>query len=378
MPARHGAHANHSSMKAGTSFLLPILKGLGYYVASFGKVGNGGDSLTGVDYDSRAARGMSGRVVKHFAGQQIDGPICLLVGDRRPHAFWSKKSIYDPDEITLPPYLIDTPETREHWARYITDITGMDEELGRILEFSKERFWDDFIFLFTSDHGGQWHKGKWTLYDSGARIPLIVRWPDRIKAGVRTEAMVSWVDLIPTLIDLAGGKVPDDIDGRSFGRVLLGESGKHRDKIFTTHTGDNAMNIFPVRSVRIGRYKFIHNLRPDAWFTNHPDRLRQDGSAGFWDSWDEAAKKDPKAAEILRRYYTRPEFELFDLNADPLEESNLAYDAKHSKRLKEMRAALVEWAKSQGDDLQPHREPYPRSQTIPEVADPALTRRKAK
>ena len=78
------------------------------------------------------------------------------------------------------------------------------------------------------------------------RIPLVAYWPGHIEAGVRTDAMVSWVDILPTLIDMAGGKSSDDIDGKSFAPVLLGKTKTHRDKIFTTHTGDGVMNIFPI------------------------------------------------------------------------------------------------------------------------------------
>ncbi|MEM1294673.1 MAG: sulfatase, partial [Verrucomicrobiota bacterium] len=306
MPARHGAHPNHSQPKPGTQFLLPILKEMGYYIASFGKVAHARNKMEGVDYRSPAPREMSTNVEKHFAETNVDQPICLLVGDRRPHVSWTTEKTYDPSQVHLPPYFIDTPETRDHWARYLSDITGMDEEMGRVYEFAQKRFGDDFIFLFTSDHGGQWHMGKWTLYDAGTRIPLIVRWPNHIDQGVRTNAMVSWVDLIPTLIDLAGGKPSRDIDGISFAPVLTGKTNDHRDKIFTTHTGDGAMNIFPIRSVRVGNLKYIHNLQPDAWFTNHSDRHRKDGAGAFWDSWDAAAESDPEAQAVLGAYYTRP------------------------------------------------------------------------
>lgn len=367
MPARHGAHPNHSQVKPGTKFLPPILKAMGYHIASFGKVAHGNKDFAGLDFNSRRRTDMSKEVVKHFDATQIDGPICLLVGDRRPHVPWTEKMKYDPKNVTLPLFFIDTRETREHWARYLTDIEGMDEEMGRVLEFAKEKFGDNFIFLFTSDHGGQWPFGKWNLYDYGTRIPLVAYWPGHIEAGVRTDAMVSWVDILPTLIDMAGGKSPDDIDGKSFAPVLLGTTKTHRDKIFTTHTGDGVMNIFPIRSVRIGKYKYIHNLRPDAYHTNHSDRNRTDGRGAYWDSWDEVAKTDPKAAAIIKSYYTRPEFEFFDLDKDPLELDNLASDPKYKRELNKLRAELKAWTSAQGDELLPHKDPYLTSEPLPDL-----------
>ncbi|MGB7347498.1 MAG: sulfatase [Pirellulaceae bacterium] len=367
MPARHGAHANHTKPKPGTKFLVPILKSMGYRVVSFGKVAHGRGTFPGADFNSLKPRDMHQDVAKHFAANPIDGPVCVMVGDRRPHVSWTKEMDYDPNRLTLPSWLIDTPETRQHWARYYTDITGMDAEMNRIWDFAKQNLGDDFIFVFTSDHGGQWPRGKWNLYDSGTRIPLIVSWPGHIQSGVRSNAMVSWVDIIPTLIDLAGGQVPKTVDGRSFANVLSGESQTHRDKIFTTHTGDGKMNIFPIRSVRIGPYKFIHNLRPGAYHTNHSDRLRKDGAGAYWDSWDEAAKTNPKAAEIIGQYYTRSEFELFDLDGDPHELVNLADRPEHKTTLDMMKKEIATWAISQEDDLKPHQEPYPVSKPLPEL-----------
>ncbi len=367
MPARHGAHPNHSQVKPGTKFLPPILQAMGYHVASFGKVSHGRGGFDGCDFNSPLPRDMSKSVVKYFNENKIDKPICLLVGDRRPHVSWTKESTYDSSKLTLPSHFIDTPETSEHWARYLTDITGMDEEMGRIYDFAREKFGDNFIFLFTSDHGGQWPFGKWNLYDSGTRVPMVACWPGHTPAGRRTDAMTSWVDILPTLIDLAGGNVPSDIDGKSFAGVLRGETDSHRDRIFTTHTGDGVMNIFPMRSVRVGNFKYIRNLRPDAWHTNHSDRHRKDGAGAYWDSWDAAAKSDPQAAAIVKSYYTRPAEEFFDLEADPFELNNLVGDPKFATTIKELKLELSTWTTSQGDDLLPHRDPYPASEPLPVI-----------
>ena len=367
MPARHGAHPNHSQVKPGTKFLLPSLKAEGYTIASFGKVAHGRKEVPGADFLSPAPVEMSKNVDRWFADTEIEGPVCLLVGDRRPHVAWSKESIYDPEQIELPSYLVDTPETRDHWARYLTDITGMDEEMGRIYAIAQREFGNDFLFLFTSDHGGQWPRGKWNLYETGTRIPMIAAWEGCIAPGQRTSAQVSWVDIIPTLMDAAGVSVPSDIDGLSFLDVLEGRARSHRDRIFTTHTGDGAMNIFPIRAVRIGKYKYIHNLTPNAYFTNHSDRLRKDGAGAFWDSWDMAAKKNPKAAALIRSYYTREEFELFDLEADPMEYDNLARNPEYRDLMDRLRRELAAWTESQGDDLQPHRAPYPTSGPLPDL-----------
>ncbi len=376
MPARHGAHPNHSQMKPGTNELTGTLKEMGYQIASFGKVQHGRRTFEGCDHLYRDPENMSRDLKALFeSGKLSEGPLCLMVGDRRPHVPWIEESIYDPDEITLPSTFIDTKETREHWARYLSDITHMDTEMGRVLELVRENIGDDFICVFTSDHGGQWPFGKWNLYDSGTRVPLIVSWPGQISGGLRTDAMVNWVDIIPTLIDLAGGDLPEDLDGKSFADVLHGKTDTHRDKIFTTHTGDTQYNIYPMRSVRIGSYKYIHNLLPEAIHTNHSDILRNDGRGAYWDSWDKAARKDSRAAAIVASYFTRPEFELFDLEDDPHERSNLAYKAEYQSKLKELQAELSSWTKTQGDELKSHREPYLKTDSYQKIRDQVIASR---
>ncbi len=368
MPARHGAHANHTFVKEGTRWLPPILKELGYTIASFGKVQHGRRNFDGVEFHFKEDENMSADLEKLIkSGDLGDGPVCLMVGDRRPHVPWIKDYIYDPDKVTLPVTFVDTPETRRHWARYLTDITHMDAEMGRVLDLVEEAFGNDYICMFSSDHGGQWPLGKWNLYDSGARVPLLVSWPGRIPAGERTNAMVSWVDLLPTLIDLAGGKVPPDIDGKSFAGVLLGKTDRHRDKIFTTHTGDTKFNIYPIRSVREGKFKYIHNLCPDAWHSNHSDLLQKDGAGAYWSEWYAAAEVDPVAAAKVKAYHVRPEFQLFDLEKDPQELNNLADNPEYREVVAKLRADLNQWTTSQGDDLKPHRDPYPLSEPLPDL-----------
>lgn len=370
MPARHGAHPNHSKPKDGTKFLPPLLKQAGYAIASFGKVAHGSRDFAGCDHLSKPAMGMSQPIAKWFAKTEADGPICLMVGDRRPHVTWTPENIYDPNKITLPHYLIDTPATREHWCRYMTDITGMDAEMGIIYEMAKKRFGDNFVFLFTSDHGGQWPFAKWNLYDIGIRVPLVAVWPGHIKAGVRSNAMVSWVDILPTLIDIGGADVPSTIDGRSFQSVLVGDAIDHRDRIYTTHTGDGPMNIFPIRSVRTKGTKYIWNLLPDAYHTNHSNFLRRDGAGFFWHSWERKAKTDAEAQATIDAYYLRPPVEVFDVEADPQERTNLANNPAYAEVAQQLRADLEDWVASQGDDLQPHQAPYPNDQPLPPNPQP--------
>ena len=372
MPARNGAEGNHVRPRPETQIMVKQLKLAGYEVLAFGKVAHGNyGMMAGFDAIYPKKTGLAENVERILAERTSKKPLCLIVGDRRPHVPWTPEMVYDPMEVTLPAHFVDTPETREHWARYLTDITGMDDEMRRVDVAAERRFGNrNYLFIYTADHGGQWPFGKWNLYDSGINVPMLVRWPGKVKPGTRTDAMVSWIDIFPTLLDLVGGDIPPDIDGKSFADVLQGERTEHRDVIYTTHTGDKIMNVYPIRSVRTKRFKYIRNTHSDSYHSNHSDILRKDGAGAYWDSWDEAAKNDPRAAGVITKYYQRPAVEFFDLEKDPQELVNLAGNPEYKAQIAKMSAMLDDWMKVQGDTVRLDHETYPLSGPTPYEINP--------
>ena len=207
-------------------------------------------------------------------------------------------------------------------------------------------------------------------------MPLIVSWPGVVKPKTRTKAMVSWVDILPTLIEVAGGKAPTGIDGRSFLPVLRGQTSKHRERIFTTHSGDGNMNVYPMRSVRTEKWKYILNLHPEYKYTTHIDRNADGDTNSYWKSWEAAAPADRRATAILNRYHERPAEELYDLGSDPDELHNLAGQPATTKTQSELRGELDEWMKSQGDKGTVFGKPRllsdPEEMETPQIAGKAL------
>ncbi|MEK0450374.1 MAG: hypothetical protein RL088_2642 [Verrucomicrobiota bacterium] len=161
--------------------------------------------------------------------------------------------------------------------------------------------------------------------------------------------MVCWPDLLPTFIELAGGEVPAGIDGKSFAGILRGTATAHRDRVFTTHSGDGDFNVYPIRSVRSREWKYIRNLHPEFQHHTHISRSAGPGGYAYWKTWLEVAERDPAAAAIVKRSIQHPAEELYDLAADPFELRNLAAEPQHAARLAEMRADLDAWMKQQGD-----------------------------
>ncbi len=348
MPARSGAEANHTYKRAGIQSLPAVLREMGYQTAAFGKVAHGPDkdqhSFEVFDKKDDIA------VVRKFM-QERDAarPLLLFVGTNEPHRPWPDLQGYDPLQVKLPPTFVDTPITREMRARYYTDVTKADMMLGQVYELVKEKLGDNVLFIYTSDHGAQWPFSKWNLYDAGIRVPFIAAWPGVIKPGSGSNAMMQWIDLFPTLIEVAGGKVPAGLDGRSFAPVLRGKANKFRDEIFTTHSGDGAMNVYPIRSVRTREWKYLLNLNPELAHTTHVDKAKDGDGWKYFASWYERAQTDPQAAAVIKRYYQRPKEELYDLRSDPHELRNLAGETKQAKRLVNMRAQLETWMNAQND-----------------------------
>jgi N-sulfoglucosamine sulfohydrolase len=357
MPARNGARGNHTLPPEGTHYLIQDLRAAGYEVAAFGKIAHYGKTaaeLAGFDVADLAQNyaPLKRNVTQYLQQRTADKPLCLFVGISNPHVPWPAESSFDPDALVLPPSHLDTPETRRQRAAYCEEIRELDVWLGELRALAAEHLGEEVLFVHTSDHGSQWPFGKWTLYDYGTRVPLVVAWPGVIEPGSQTAAMVSWIDLLPTLLEAAGGTAPEGIDGRSFAAVLRGEADEHRDRIFTTHSRDVRMNVYPSRSVRTREWKLIHNLRPQFAFTSHLDLLRRPESCAYWTEWVQLAdENDPRAKAVVDRYYRRPEFELYHVAEDKWEMTNLAGDPQHADHLERLQQELADWRKSQEDTV---------------------------
>jgi len=355
-PVRNGAYPNHSKVYPGTKSVVHHLKALGYRVGLVGKKHFGPP-------DSFPFETVAARQIREFLRRDPKQPFCLLYCSHSPHLPWKAgdASAYDPDKLTLPPYLVDTPETRAALCKYYAEITDFDREVGECMKHVADAgAQDDTLFIYTSEQGAQFPHGKWTCYDVGLRTALVIRWPRRVKAGSTTDAMVQYVDVVPTLIEAAGGDpaaidtgCPDakgkrGFDGTSFLGVLLGKNRAHRDLVYGVHTTRGIIagsECYPVRSVRSDRYKYIRNLNHETAFHN----TLIAGEKTYWPSWLRKAKTDPAAARLVEMYQRRPAEEFYDLATDPWELENLADDPAQADRKAALSKELDAWMAQQGD-----------------------------
>lgn len=367
-PQRHGAMRNHTACRGDLTALPTRMRRLGYRTALAGKKHASPDAL--FDFEKAGgftprrpeqprkyrSEGLDVEAAERFMEKSLeerpDEPLFIVLGDPSPHVTWEKRRRFDPERLTLPPYFVDTPMTRRALANYYQDIETLDGRVGRIMG-AMERLGiaDDALFIYTTDHGSEWYRSKWTLYDAGIRVPFIARWPGRIEAGSVSNAMVSFVDMLPTFMEIAGGEPDADLDGASFLEALLGRRQGFREKIYATHTGDGKMNATPQRCVRDGRHKYLLNLNPGRAFTSHFTEVEglEESHGDIWKTWVEKAKTDAGAAALVEKATRRPKEELYDLEADPFELNNLADLPEHQKRLETMRADLQAWMDETAD-----------------------------
>lgn len=372
LPNRNGSHANNvkgypvSEVKPGIKTLPAYLKEAGYKVAHAGKKHFGPLSAFAFEYIANSEVREPGYenkpglftdlntevVDKWLSQQKKNTPFCLYVADNSPHVIWPEKPTYDAKDMDVPPNAIGTDEYKKMRARYYTDVTKMDKNLGIVLNaLKKYGFSENTIVIFVSDQGAQFPFAKWTLYDAGVHTPLIIKWPKTIKPG-KTDAVVSHIDMLPTILDIAGVKVPDDLDGASYLPVLKGQKATHASEVFLTHSQDGLMNITPMRGIRTSQYKYILNLSPQYAFHTHIDGARDhDGGASYWIEWEKLARTDMAAQALTDRYYTRPKEELYDVANDPFELHNLAFNPDYADVMKDMRTKLEQYRKQQQDTI---------------------------
>ena len=349
-PVKSGAYPNHSKVKQGTKSLVHYLKALGYRVGLSGKRHFGPPGSFPFEQLSNK---VNPSAIREFVNRDQNQPFCLVVTSDSPHVPWTSgdSSQYNPSKLTVPPYLVDTKEMRLSLTRYYGEITDLDREVGLCMKILKNaQQVKSTAMIFTTEQGAQYPGCKWTCYENGLSVGFIVRWPGVVKPGSVTDAMIHYVDVVPTLIQMAGGSPIDGLDGRSFLGVLQGKTIHHNTVTYGVHTQMNAIGSPPtgyaVRSVRVGKWKYIMNLNHKVTYKN---ALTKNDKENYWSSWLREAKTNPGAARLVERYLNRPPEELYDLSKDPYELNNLVEEKINSKLKNRLRKQLQDWMTSQGD-----------------------------
>jgi N-sulfoglucosamine sulfohydrolase len=332
--------AMHADVRSRT--IPNLLRPAGYRTGIIGKLHVAPEAS--FQFDDRNTNGGRTREVRWVA-EQVDRfledtgsqPFFLMVNYSDPHAFrrpddrtaWHFPPQIDglpadplpPSEQTLFPFQqIDTPEQRVRTAGYYNAVQRLDNGIGMLLRVLEERgLTESTLVVFVGDHGPPFTRGKTTVYEAGVRVPFLVRWPGVSQTGISSEALVSTIDILPTILDAAGLPAPSPMHGRSLRSVLADPRAPWRDYLVTEFHFHGSRPFFPRRAIRGGRYKLIHNLlagqaRPSTGI---------DGDRAF------AVSRQPRydGTAVRRAFDTLanpPEYELYDLERDPIEFDNLA------------------------------------------------------
>jgi N-sulfoglucosamine sulfohydrolase len=242
-------------------------------------------------------------------------------------------------KVPIPPYLPETDIAVRDIRRVYSNIIAMDREIGKLLgQLEEDDLVDDTVIFFYSDHGGPLPRQKRSLYDSGIRVPLIIRFPDKWRAGEVEDQLVSFVDFKSTTLSLAGIKPPAYSDGRAF----LGDFIETPARKYIHAAADRFDNEYDtIRAVRDSRYKYLRNYNLDkAYYLPLPYREQMPIMRELL-QLNEQGKLNRFQAQWFREQ--KPLEELFDIDIDPYELQNLAQDPAYSNKLKELSDELDSW-----------------------------------
>ena len=305
-----------------------------------------------VDYLRQGSDTQAIEQMREFlAGKPADRAFCLWLNFSDPHHPWTPEPEFRPDPATLklPAHWPDLPGVRAQLADYCGEVNRVDRSMQAVLALLAERgFAENTLVVFAGDNGAALPHGKGSLYDPGSNVPLVIRWPGVIRPGGESRALLSNEDIAPTLLAAAGVAAGSKMTGISFLRLLRGESHAARAHVFIERgphgsapvtVGMTSSGYDLGRAVRSDGYKLIYNCTP--WIPYSP--VDSAGGAG-WREMTAANAAGRLTAGLRATYFTspRPVYELYDLEADPSELSNLSgRPALHEVEMA-LRTALAE------------------------------------
>ena len=322
----------------------------------------------------RKGRQPAGSRYKNFRAfmknRESGKPFCYWLGSSDPHRGYAKgsgvKSGMDLSKIKLFAHFPDSNEVRSDVADYYFEVQRFDSLVGdaiKVLEESGEL--DNTIVVMTGDHGMPFPRCKSNNYDSGARVPLAIRWPSKVKAGTVVNDFVSLVDVAPTFYQAADLDVPSNVSGRSLLSLLAGKD--KSDRSYVLHGKERHvpgqegkdMGGYPTRAIRTHDFLYLHNFRPDRWPAGTPNYQKAAIKGAWLSDCDngptktytvENRDKDAHHRGLYELAFgKRPATELYDLKKDPDQLVNIAADSAYAETVKKLKAHLFAELKKTND-----------------------------
>ncbi|WP_274653285.1 sulfatase [Paenibacillus humicola] len=322
---------NYETALCGIQHEAPRAEMIGYSKI----VGNPDYDMSVFDFDSAGWDRHNALAASGFIRESRDKPFFLSYGMFNTHLNFPKTADELNPDYVMPPFpLSDHRINREQWAAYLTSAKIADECAGIVLDAIREAGLEsNTLVIFTTDHGLPFPRMKCSLFDTGIGVSLIVRTPHRHRSGEATDALVSQVDLFPTICELAGLLKPGWLQGHSLLPILEGSSEAVREAIFAEI--NHHVVYEPMRCVRDERYKYIRNYGGPSYFEPNLD----------------ASEYRTFLLENEFLDTEKPREMLFDLYLDPMERVNLAEESRFAPMKRSMASSLDEWMEATGDPI---------------------------
>jgi arylsulfatase A-like enzyme len=359
-----GAHNHRSHREDGYTLPEPVrliteyFREAGYFTANVKTAAPGVEGSGKTDFNFTFAKAYDGSDWnERKAGQPFFAQLSINMTHRGGHWKTLTEKLdnpVDPGKVKLPPYYPDHPVARNDWATYLNSIQVMDAYIGKILQrLDEEGLADNTAVIFIGDNGQCHVRGKQWLYDGGIHIPLIVRWPGKLKPNQVCDYLVSAIDISATVLKIAGIEPPKHIEGKVFLKSTARGPWKPADNrksiIAARDRCDETVD--RIRCVRTKQFKYIRNFMPQRPYTQKNEYKETSyPMLNLMKELHAQGKLTPVQALFMAP--RKPDEELFDLRSDPWEINNLAASPEHHKTLKRMRAILEKWIKDTGDQGQ--------------------------
>jgi N-sulfoglucosamine sulfohydrolase len=346
-PHNTGAPELHIELPEGQIMLPAMLKQAGYHTLAVGKWHMGNYAKGAFDKVLEGGVGGEENWVESLQLRPKEKPFFMWFASYDAHRSWqvdAEAKPHSPEDAVIPPYLIDTPESRKDMAMYYDEIQRLDRYVGLVVkELKAQGVFENTCIIFMADNGRPFPRCKTRLYDSGIKTPFIIHWPAGLnKQGVVSNSLLSSIDIAPTILELAGLDVSESFQGISITPLLDKPKASVRDYVFAEHNWHG--QIAHERMVRHGDYVYIRNAHPQL-----PQICRLDAQCPQEELREMARQGKLTTAQMDPLLEPRPSEELFDLKNDPYQLTNLAGNLNYSETLSQLQKVMDEWQESTGD-----------------------------
>lgn len=335
-----------------------LLKGVGYYTVLSGKNHMFGNKDRAFDRITHGGGpGQEADWVKHVQERPKDRPFFFWFAASDAHRDWAKSDHapeYRQDDIVVPPYLFDNEVTREDLTGYYHEVSRYDYFIGQVVaELKKQGVLDNTLIVVAADNGRPFPRCKSRLYDSGIKTPWVVHFPRMIQTPAVSKSLISVIDLSATCLELAGIDPQASIQGRSFVPILKDPKAEVRQMVFSEHNWHVYKN--HERMVRFGDFVYIKNNYTDQPNLCYESDTHYPAGRALWEAHAEG-QTSPQQQQVFAN--PSPAEELFHLNQDPNQFTNLVKHPSYTAQLNQARALLALWTEQTGDTIPEHPTPH--------------------